>query len=64
MDPNETLKRIDDFLHAADSGPEIDEWCQALKEWLDKDGFEPDWAKFEWGTSYYECYVIQKEKQG
>lgn len=59
MDPEATLKRIDDFLRAGETGEEVDEWCESLMEWLARGGFEPDWEKYPLGASYYRCRAIQ-----
>jgi len=63
VDPNACLKKIDDFLHARKSGDEVDQWCRDLMDWLDKGGFEPDWDKYEWGTSYFKCRQIDEARE-
>jgi hypothetical protein len=55
MDPNATLREIDQFLKAGRTGDEVDQWCEALRQWIARGGFEPDWAKYELGASYYRC---------
>lgn len=62
MDPNETLKRIDEFLREHRTGEEVDHWCEDLLEWLDRGGFEPDWEKYSVGTSYFECRRVQAQR--
>lgn len=62
MDPNETLKQIDDFLAAHKCGEEVDEWCEYLMDWMDKGGFEPHWEAYPLGTSYYKCRVVSVRK--
>lgn len=63
MDPNECLKMIDEFLRARESGDEVDQWCRNLMEWLDKGGFEPDWDKYDLGTSYFKCRRIAEARK-
>lgn len=58
MDPNETLKAIDEFLAMQHTGAEVDEWCQDLFGWLAKGGFKLDWLVYELGTSYYRCRCV------
>lgn len=58
MDPNATLKMIDDFLAARRSGPEVDEWVENLRDWIDGGGFEPDWDAFPLGASYYRTRMV------
>jgi hypothetical protein len=59
MDPDETLKQIDELVRARQSvlwnsvAAEAADLCVALNEWLEKGGFEPDWKKFEQGTAYF-----------
>jgi len=60
MDPNETLKMIDEFLKARQVGDCVDEWCRDLLEWLNKGGFEPDWDKYPSGTEYFSCRKIEE----
>lgn len=62
MDPNECLKRINDFLANRESGNEVDHWCRDLIEWLAKGGFEPDWNKYGLGTSYFKCREITERR--
>ena len=65
MDPNATLKAIDEFLAAHRTGEYVDELCEALYDWLAAGGFQPDWSKHSLGTSYYECrkVAIQRGKR-
>lgn len=62
MDPNECLKKIDDFIERGDSGPEVDQWCRDLMEWLGKAGFAPDWEKYPMGASYFESRKIMERR--
>ena len=62
MDPNVTLQMIDEFLAKHQTGEEVDEWCQNLFDWIKKGGFEPDWSKYELGTSYYKCRCVHMKK--
>jgi len=63
MDPNETLKKIDQFLKERQSGDEVDLWCRDLIKWLNREGFEPNWEKYPLGTSYFKCRVIAETKR-
>jgi len=62
MDPNATLKLIDDFLTARRTGEQVDIWCQDLWDWLKKGGFEPNWAQYELGASYYRCRKVSHDQ--
>lgn len=62
MDPNATLKMIDDFLRDRHTGPEVDRWCKNLYDWIELGGFEPRWEQCRLGTSYYKCQVIRIER--
>ncbi|MEE8503978.1 MAG: hypothetical protein V3T26_05965 [candidate division NC10 bacterium] len=62
MDPNETLRRIDEFLLAQEEGVEVDIWCQDLWDWIQKGGFEPNWEAYSLGTSYYQCREVHLKK--
>lgn len=62
MDPNETLQMIDQFLTDRKAGEIVDEWSESLFQWIENGGSEPDWEKYQLGTSYYECHVIQRNK--
>ena len=62
MDPNETLRVINGFLARHETGDEVDVWCQDLYDWLKKGGFEPNWAKYPLGTSYYRCRKVHHDK--
>jgi len=63
MDPNATLKMINEFLEDRRTGDEVDDWCGNLFEWIQKGGFEPEWNTYPIGTSYYWCYVAQRKKE-
>ena len=58
MDPNETLRQIHAFLARGDEGDEVDILCQDLFDWLAREGFEPNWTKYELGASYYRCREV------
>jgi len=62
MDPNATLKEIDSFLAAHETGPEVDEWCQHIFDWVSNGGFGPNWEQYELGTSYYKCMSVSMRK--
>jgi hypothetical protein len=57
MDPNATLKMIDDAINAGTNGDEVDDWCCILASWLAMGGFEPAWDRYPMGTSYYRSRV-------
>ena len=58
MDPNELLRMIDEFITTRQTGDDVDYWCQDLYDWLDKQGFEPQWDKYPMGTSYYNSRAV------
>lgn len=70
MDPNATLRLIHDALAACERyrgndvahrlalGNDLDEYCQTLWDWLDRGGFEPNWAKYPLASSYYRCRAV------
>jgi len=62
MDPDETLKMIDEFLQARKTGDEVDEWCHNLYEWIEKGGFEPNWNRYPLGTEYYKCREVSERR--
>lgn len=62
MDPNATLREIHNALMNRETGDEIDEWCEALGDWVDNGGFEPDWKAYPLGTSYYQVMRQQAGK--
>ena len=62
MDPNATLREIHEFLAAHETGDQVDIWCEHLYQWIKNGGFEPDWAKYELGTSYYRCRCVSMRK--
>lgn len=55
MDPNATLRMLDENLEEGPAGDkdERDELYTALKSWLDRGGFQPDWHKYLRATAYY-----------
>ena len=63
MDPNATLKCIEEFIRDKCEGYEVDDWCQDLYEWIGKGGFEPRWANYELGTGYYRCRAIEMGRE-
>lgn len=62
MDPNATLAAIDEFLTMHQTGDEVDEMCRDLWIWIGNGGFEPDWGKYDLGTSYYRCRKIHMDR--
>lgn len=62
QDPNATLREIDTFLKDHRTGDVVDEWCQDLWDWIQKGGFEPDWARYELGASYYRCRKVSHDR--
>ena len=62
MDPNELLRRINEFIQNLNTGSVVDVWCEDLFDWIANGGFEPDWDEFESGTSYYKCRLISIKK--
>ena len=62
MDPNATLRMIDEFLTKRQSGDEVDEWCEHIYDWIDRGGFAPDWEAYPLGASYYRCREISIRK--
>lgn len=59
MDPNETLKQIEEnFLAYTAQGDddlpeETQELVEDLGEWIRRGGFEPDWIKYPTGAAVY-----------
>lgn len=57
MDPNATLKALDENLaEAGDGNSDYEtraELYAALQSWLDRGGFQPDWHKYLRATAYY-----------
>jgi hypothetical protein len=53
MDPNITLRMINNFLTDTNCADELDESCINLYDWVNKGGFNPDWNKYPLATSYY-----------
>ncbi|HEY6117461.1 MAG TPA: hypothetical protein VI172_16025 [Candidatus Dormibacteraeota bacterium] len=49
MDPNATLRRIED----ADTRREQREACEDLRTWLARGGFHPDWDAYPKATAFY-----------
>jgi hypothetical protein len=62
MDPNATLRMIDEFIEARSTSNEVDESVENLREWLAKGGFEPDWKRYPLGTAYYHARMVQRAK--
>ena len=58
MDPNATLRQIDEFLSRHRTGDEVDLWCEILFDWLERGGFAPAWSAHPLGESYYRCREI------
>jgi hypothetical protein len=62
MDPNATLKMIDDYLQARRADEDVDEWVENLRLWLAGGGFAPRWADYPLGTAYYHALMVQRAK--
>lgn len=62
MDPNATLAEIQAFLLAQREGSIVDRWCEHIWDWLERGGFEPDWAKYPMATDYYKCRAVHMAK--
>lgn len=58
MNPNETLNCIEGLVEIGEDFHYAEELCDGLLEWINKDGFEPDWEKYPVGTKYYQDYVF------
>ena len=52
MDPNETLKQIDQHIQAGDE-QEAAECYRDLAEWMSKGGFNPIWSNYPQAAAYY-----------
>ena len=57
MDPNTVLQRINDLLFAADA-TELHQACHDLLDWINKDGFEPNWDQHDLAACYYRSWVL------
>lgn len=55
MDPNATLKALDENLVEGPNGDKVerDELYNALKEWIGRGGFLPYWHLYIRATAYY-----------
>ena len=62
MDPNATLRNINEFLDAKRDGVEVDYWCQDLWDWIAKGGFSPVWENYPLATHYYDCRKIGHDR--
>ena len=60
MDPDATLKQIDDFLLLRKTGAIVDVWVEELATWLNKGGFDPDWDRYPLATSYFNTITGRK----
>lgn len=52
MDPNATLKYIDEFIGNSAYDFKINETVEDLLDWLRKGGFAPDWSKYPDAAAY------------
>ena len=62
MDPNATLRDINDFLAAGNEGESVDEYCKFLYDWLKGGGFAPDWNKYPLAADYYKCRKVYMDR--
>ncbi len=62
MDPNATLRDINDFLADRHVGEKVDIWCEYLYDWLSHGGFNPDWDKYPLATDYYRLRAVSIER--
>ena len=53
MDPDATLRTIEDFLELGYRGPDIDDACWDLYGWLMRGGFPPKWENHQYASEYY-----------
>ena len=56
MDPNETLKQIQDAIDREDF-VSADKHCHDLDDWLMTGGFEPIWQRNPRGLAYYSEFL-------
>jgi len=56
MDPNATLRDIDEFIDDTAMSNQLVDLCDALHTWLLHGGYEPDWTAYPSGASYYLGY--------
>jgi hypothetical protein len=45
MDPNACLAEIARLFDSGSDDERLHELCDALKSWIQRGGFEPDWSK-------------------
>src|SRR3990167_8212454 len=64
MDPDATLRMINEFLEAKESGEEVDYLVEALYQWIERGGFEPGWHKYPLATSYYDTRIAGARRHG
>ena len=63
MDPNETLKWIDNFIAKGLQGQEVDDCCEDLYNWVKEGGYEPNWNRYPLGASYYRCRTVHHKRR-
>ena len=61
MDPNATLRDINDALDVDDTEA-ADLACEDLYRWLTFNAFAPDWTRYPAATEYYRAYVARMER--
>lgn len=68
MDPNATLATIQRKLsliacaNNAEDKSDVDAYVEYLRLWIARGGFDPDWARYPLGTSYYQTRMIQRDR--
>lgn len=68
MDPTATLAEIHRKLSLIacawndEDRSDVDAHVEYLRLWIARGGFEPDWARYPLGTSYYQTRMIQRER--
>lgn len=58
MDPNVCLKRIADAIQDGEY-EDADDFCDELYEWIDKQGFQPEWDSYPEAAAYYREYTTE-----
>jgi len=62
MDPNKALANIAAGLQR-DESAEVSESCRALREWLRKGGFAPEWSAFPQAAQHFgRNYLSARER--
>lgn len=63
MDPNATLKAIAfELSKGIDCDEYVDELVEALLDWLERGGFQPDWNAEPLAASYCGAYLRSKPR--